>query len=173
MLGDRVNGSRFLPAHLWGKRDDDGWPMYYLFATPFAALVYFGIISWRGWGAELGMVAQFEIAIGIALAIGVLLTVYGFVNLAWRACVRWWQSPERFDRIMRIKDAEHEARKQAILDAKNFWYRDPEAIEPIVCTSEAPRKPLTSSRDLPPKRVNVTLRLEEIKAASCRPFVAE
>lgn len=51
-----------------------------------------------------------------------------------------------------------------------MWYIDPTKVAPLVCTQDAPRKPIASVGELPPEQRTILLRVLEYKATTCKPY---
>ena len=169
-LEDGTEGKfHFLPRKwLKGK----AWAFWYLPSTPFAAVVVAVIARLAGFDYLSSLVR----GVGFSVAWAVFISVVALASKGW-AMLREKLSPtesgkRKYEMAVQEKEAlwlRKEQERQEELEAL-YWYRNPSVVAPLVCTSEAPRKPLTRVADLPPELRTFDLRLAEYKAGSCKPY---
>lgn len=145
-------------------------------ATPLALIVLALIMGSAG--APMPVLVGTVVSTPIGLALVVLLAVaydavkrrlprktLSLAEIEARNAETQRKARERILRIEAKERAAEEAQRK-----REQWYNDPTKVAPLICTPEAPRKPITSVHELPAERRTIVLRVLDYKAHSCKPY---
>lgn len=171
------NELHFLPVR-W-LRSPKAW--WLLPVTPLVWVV--GVtVALLAWDKDALSTVSLGAGVSTVWSAGVL--VIGFaIPLAWNKLRNAMRSPtaradaEAAAAAQRRREEEKAARTRRELAEQEererkaqMWYTDPTKVAPLVCTQDAPRKPIASVSELPPEQRTIALRLDAYKATTCKPY---